>query len=44
EWQLRDLEKEDIEMAFEIESFLLKLMDEEPSHRRIFRGDDEKCS
>ncbi|GKA28175.1 hypothetical protein Tco_0714343 [Tanacetum coccineum] len=39
EWQLCDLEKEAREMAFEIESFLLKLMDEEPSHRRIFRGD-----
>ncbi|GJU19939.1 hypothetical protein Tco_1153281 [Tanacetum coccineum] len=36
EWQLRDLEKEAREMNFEIDSFLLKLMDEEPSHRRIF--------
>nr|GEW44949.1 hypothetical protein [Tanacetum cinerariifolium] len=34
EWQLRDLGKESREMAFEIESFLLKLMDEESSHKR----------
>ncbi|GJV35888.1 hypothetical protein Tco_1408365 [Tanacetum coccineum] len=40
EWQLRDLGKEAREMAFEIESFLLKLMDEEPSHRCVFGGDD----
>nr|GEU92948.1 hypothetical protein [Tanacetum cinerariifolium] len=33
EWQLRGLEKEAIEMAFEIESLFLKLMDEEPSHK-----------
>nr|GEW99752.1 hypothetical protein [Tanacetum cinerariifolium] len=33
EWQLRGLEKEAIEMVFEIESFFLKLMDEEPSHK-----------
>ncbi|GKA37851.1 hypothetical protein Tco_0724416 [Tanacetum coccineum] len=39
EWQLCDLEKEAREMAFKIESFLLKLIDEEPSHMRIFRGD-----
>ncbi|GKC92299.1 hypothetical protein Tco_1157741 [Tanacetum coccineum] len=32
EWQLRDLAKEAKEIAFEIESFLLKLMDEKPSH------------
>ncbi|GJR36748.1 hypothetical protein Tco_1212432 [Tanacetum coccineum] len=35
EWQLRDLEKEAREMDFEIGIFLLKLMDEEPSHRRV---------
>nr|GEV96636.1 hypothetical protein [Tanacetum cinerariifolium] len=40
EWQLRDLGKEAREMAFEIEVFLLKLMDEEPSHRRVFGGDE----
>ncbi|GJU62463.1 hypothetical protein Tco_1244298 [Tanacetum coccineum] len=40
EWQLRGLEKEVREMVFEIDSFLLKLMDEEPSHKRVFRGDD----
>nr|GEU69046.1 retrovirus-related Pol polyprotein from transposon TNT 1-94 [Tanacetum cinerariifolium] len=40
EWLLCDLGKEAREMAFEIESFLLKLMDEEPSHRRVFGGDD----
>ncbi|GJS86170.1 hypothetical protein Tco_0752711 [Tanacetum coccineum] len=39
EWQLRGLEKEAREMAFEIESFLLKLMDEEPSHRHIADND-----
>ncbi|GJS74062.1 cell division cycle 20.2, cofactor of APC complex-like protein [Tanacetum coccineum] len=32
EWQLRELGKEAREMASEIEAFLLKLMDEEPSH------------
>ncbi|GJZ80251.1 hypothetical protein Tco_0645245 [Tanacetum coccineum] len=40
EWQLHGLEKEAREMAFEIDSFLLKLVDEEPSHKRVFRGDD----
>ncbi|GKD43716.1 hypothetical protein Tco_1268361 [Tanacetum coccineum] len=40
EWQLRDLEKEAREMAFEIESFLFKLMDAELSHKRVFYGDD----
>ncbi|GJW71093.1 hypothetical protein Tco_0128010 [Tanacetum coccineum] len=40
EWQLRGLEKEAREMAFEIQSFLFKLMDAEPSHRRVFCGDD----
>ncbi|GKA85695.1 hypothetical protein Tco_0807349 [Tanacetum coccineum] len=39
EWQLCDLEKGPREMAFEIEPFLLKLMDEEPSHMRFFGGD-----
>ncbi|GJS88034.1 hypothetical protein Tco_0770670 [Tanacetum coccineum] len=39
EWKLRSLEKEAREMAFEIESFLFKLMDAEPSHRRVFGGD-----
>nr|GEV69873.1 hypothetical protein [Tanacetum cinerariifolium] len=32
EWRLCDLEKGAREMAFEIDSFMLKLMDEEPSH------------
>nr|GEV20409.1 hypothetical protein [Tanacetum cinerariifolium] len=40
EWQLRALKKEAREMAFDIELFLLKLMDEEPSHMRVFGGDD----
>nr|GEX07882.1 hypothetical protein [Tanacetum cinerariifolium] len=40
EWQLRALKKEAREMAFDIESFLLKLMDEKPSHMRVFGGDD----
>ncbi|GJY77109.1 retrovirus-related pol polyprotein from transposon TNT 1-94 [Tanacetum coccineum] len=40
ERQLRGLEKEAREMEFEIESFLFKLMDEKPSHRRVFGGDD----
>nr|GEU75388.1 hypothetical protein [Tanacetum cinerariifolium] len=40
EWQLIDLEKEAREMAFEIESFLLKLMNEESSHTHVFIGDD----
>ncbi|GJW51547.1 hypothetical protein Tco_0092898 [Tanacetum coccineum] len=40
ECQLCDLEKEAREIAFEIEAFLLKLMDEEPSHKRVFGGDD----
>ncbi|GJR70891.1 hypothetical protein Tco_0016956 [Tanacetum coccineum] len=39
EWQLCDLENEAREMAFEIEAFLLKLMDEEPSHRRAAAED-----
>nr|GEV11662.1 hypothetical protein [Tanacetum cinerariifolium] len=38
EWKLCDLTKEAREMAFEIESFLLKLMDKDPSHRRISEG------
>ncbi|GJT21219.1 hypothetical protein Tco_0891156 [Tanacetum coccineum] len=42
EWPLRDLEKEAREMAFKIDSFLLKLMDEEPSYIRDFRGDDRQ--
>ncbi|GKE74832.1 hypothetical protein Tco_1536873, partial [Tanacetum coccineum] len=42
EWQLRELEKEAREMAFEIESFIFKLMDAEPSHRRVFDGDDRQ--
>ncbi|GKB87854.1 hypothetical protein Tco_0960126 [Tanacetum coccineum] len=40
EWQLRDLEKEAREMAFEIESFLFKLMGVEHSYKRVFGGDD----
>ncbi|GJS33667.1 hypothetical protein Tco_0532049 [Tanacetum coccineum] len=40
EWQLRNLAKEAKELAFEIRAFLLKLMDEEPSYRRVFGGDD----
>nr|GEV89043.1 hypothetical protein [Tanacetum cinerariifolium] len=40
EWQFHGLEKKDREIAFKIDSFLLKLMDEEPSHRSVFGGDD----
>nr|GEX97399.1 hypothetical protein [Tanacetum cinerariifolium] len=40
EWQLCALEKEAREMAFEIKSFLLKMMDEEPSYKYVFGGDD----
>nr|GEX26164.1 hypothetical protein [Tanacetum cinerariifolium] len=42
EWLLCDLEMGVREMGFEIESFLLKLMDKEPYHRRVFGGDDGK--
>ncbi|GJX95630.1 hypothetical protein Tco_0351428, partial [Tanacetum coccineum] len=42
EWQLRELEKEAREIAFGIESFIFKLMDAEPSHRRVFDGDDRQ--
>ncbi|GJR20422.1 hypothetical protein Tco_0968949 [Tanacetum coccineum] len=37
EGQLRDLEKEARTMAFEIDSFLMKLMNEHPAHRHLFK-------
>ncbi|GKC69966.1 hypothetical protein Tco_1115849, partial [Tanacetum coccineum] len=37
---LCDLEKEANKMAHETNAFLFKLMDEEPSHRHVFRLDD----
>ncbi|GJT06815.1 hypothetical protein Tco_0841277 [Tanacetum coccineum] len=40
--KLRDLTKEAREMVVEIESFFLKLMDEEPSHMRVFEGNDKQ--
>nr|GEY00269.1 hypothetical protein [Tanacetum cinerariifolium] len=42
ECKLRDLTKEAREIAIEIESFLLKLVDKEPFHTRIFEGNDKQ--
>ncbi|GKC22042.1 hypothetical protein Tco_1024192 [Tanacetum coccineum] len=40
ESQLYDLEKKANKMAHETNTFLFKIMDEEPSHKRIFELDD----